>query len=394
MRIGMILDSTFPPDPRVENEAVSLIEKGHEVFLFCLNYNSRPARETIRGIHVYRASAGKLLYKLSALAYTVPFYHQMLARKVRKFLQETPVDALHVHDIQSARAVVWANRKLQRPLVLDLHENRPEIMKYYQHVCRFPGNLLIYPSLWKRREHQLVKKANHVVVVTREAKQHLVTETGISPEKVSVVPNTVLPSFYKDYKPDHRFQERFRNRFVLFYFGETGLRRGLESAVRAVALLKKDIPDILLLIVGKSKTDGYLKELARRLDIEDNVCLDGWQDPSLLHAYIEASDVCISPLLRNIHHDTTYANKLFQYMALGKPVLVSDCPAQQTIVEEAHAGLVHKAGDETDLATKVKILYLSAEDRRTMGQNGQKFVRKYFNWTLCSRELQQLYDNL
>jgi glycosyltransferase involved in cell wall biosynthesis len=40
------------------------------------------------------------------------------------------------------------------------------------------------------------------------------------------------------------------------------------------------------------------------------------------------------------------------------------------------------------------MLYLSAEDRRTMGQNGQKFVREYFNWTLCSRELQQLYDNL
>jgi len=37
MRIGMILDKTFPPDPRVANEAVSLIEKGHEVFLFCFS---------------------------------------------------------------------------------------------------------------------------------------------------------------------------------------------------------------------------------------------------------------------------------------------------------------------------------------------------------------------
>jgi len=39
MRIGMILDKIFPPDPRVENEAVSLVENGFEVYLFCLKYD-------------------------------------------------------------------------------------------------------------------------------------------------------------------------------------------------------------------------------------------------------------------------------------------------------------------------------------------------------------------
>ena len=48
-----------------------------------------------------------------------------------------------------------------------------------------------------------------------------------------------------------------------------------------------------------------------------------------------ASAVCISPLLRNLHHDTTYANKIFQYMALAKPLLVSDATAQKNIILEA-----------------------------------------------------------
>ena len=41
MKIGMILDQEFPPDPRVQNEAISLIKAGHEVFLFCLHYGSQ-----------------------------------------------------------------------------------------------------------------------------------------------------------------------------------------------------------------------------------------------------------------------------------------------------------------------------------------------------------------
>ena len=54
MRIGMILDKTFPPDPRVENEAISLIKAGHEVFLFCLKYNKNEGDAIIKGIRVKR----------------------------------------------------------------------------------------------------------------------------------------------------------------------------------------------------------------------------------------------------------------------------------------------------------------------------------------------------
>ena len=47
MKIGMILDAEFPPDPRVENEAVSLVKNGHEVFLFCLQYGQQKPSEVI-----------------------------------------------------------------------------------------------------------------------------------------------------------------------------------------------------------------------------------------------------------------------------------------------------------------------------------------------------------
>ena len=81
MRIGMILDAVFPPDPRVENEAVSLVKAGHEVFLFCLKYADEKTSEIINGIKVKRYTSSQLEYKLSALAYTFPLYTFLMHNK-------------------------------------------------------------------------------------------------------------------------------------------------------------------------------------------------------------------------------------------------------------------------------------------------------------------------
>ena len=67
MKIGMILDDIFPPDPRVENEAITLINSGHEVFLFCLTYGHQKLHENINGIQIRRYKSNKIIYKLSKL---------------------------------------------------------------------------------------------------------------------------------------------------------------------------------------------------------------------------------------------------------------------------------------------------------------------------------------
>ena len=65
MKIGMILDYTFPPDPRVENEAIALINKGHKVFLFSLKYTAEPDFEDINGIKVFRYKTNIILFSIT-----------------------------------------------------------------------------------------------------------------------------------------------------------------------------------------------------------------------------------------------------------------------------------------------------------------------------------------
>jgi glycosyltransferase involved in cell wall biosynthesis len=390
MKIGMILDQPFPPDPRVENEAVTLIEQGHEVFLFCLSYEGKSSEEIINGIQVKRYASSNQEYKLSALAYTIPAYNNRLSKKIEDFIQKNGVEVLHIHDLRIAGAVFKANKK-QLPIVLDLHENRPEIMKFYPHLQKFPGKYLISPKKWKRKEEKFVRQASKVIVVTEEAKQELINRVGVASHKIVVVPNSVRTSFYQESEFKEEIIQRYLDCFVVLYVGDTNLRRGLMTAIEASVELSQEIRNYKLVIVGSNTTDNILKKRVEELNLQQFVHFEGWQDLSLFPSYIEMSSVCISPLHRNPHHDTTYANKIFQYMSYGKPLVVSNATAQQSIVEKSQSGLIHWEKNVQDYTEKVMKLYENPELAKQLGENGIQFIQEEFSWEITSKDLIQLY---
>lgn len=394
MRIGMILDATFPPDNRVEKEAISLIEAGHEVFLFCLNFKKLPPSENYKGIQIRRYPAGKLLYKLSALAYTFPFYRWLVVPKIKKFIRDNSIHILHVHDLVIAESAFNANKQHMLSIVLDLHENRPEIMRDYKHVNTLKGRLLINLPVWKRKYYEYAGKAEYVVVVTNLAKEDIVLHTKRNTESVIVVSNTVSLDELAEYKIDNSILERMKDSYNLLYIGDTSLRRGTDTAIQAISILIKEIPAIKLWLVGKSSADEELKLLTKRLNLTPYVMFEGWRDASLLPSYISGSHITLSPLKRNKHHDTTYANKIFQYMAMGKALVVSDCIAQAELIEITKSGLVHKANDPEDLASQILILYRKKEFLKQFGENGKLNVSKLYNWKVTSSDLNELYRKL
>lgn len=392
-RIGMILDTSFPPDPRVENEASILIKNGFEVYLFCLTYKNEP-NEVVEDIHICRYSSNKLEYKLSALAYDFPWYHKKLAKKIERFIHEFKVDILHVHDMRIAEAVFKANKLFNLKVVLDLHDNYPEIMQFYPHMNKFPGKYLIQPSRWKSAEKKLIQKADKVITVSPQFIEDLKNRFPDASTKFRLVPNAVNSSFYENYSIDESIKKRYSNNFVLLYLGDTHIRRGLLTAIESILSLNKIIPNIKLVIVGKSSTDSILKQKVEELSILDYVDFEGWQDMSLFPSYISVASIGICPLDRNIQHDVAYANKLFQYMSFGIPVLVSNAKAQQKLILENNVGLVHQEKNHEDFAAKVLEMHLNPSLTKKMGLNAKELVRNKMNWEQTSNELITLYQEL
>ena len=390
----MILDDVFPPDPRVENEAITLINSGYEVFLFCLSNSNQNTNETINGIKIRRYRSCNLAYKLSALSYDLPFYKMIMKPKIRHFIKENAIDVLHIHDIRIAGAVFSSNKKHQLKIVLDLHDNIPDNMKFYPHLQKFPGKYIISPKKWKKKEKEFILKSDKIITVSPNFAKQILENNNLQPDKMVLVPNTVRQSFYKEAIYSEVIKKKYSNKFVVLYLGDTNIRRGLLTAIRASELLSKKIVNFKLVIVGRNTTDHILIEEVKRLHLESYVDFEGWKDVSLFPSYILASNVCISPLYRSIQHDVAYANKIFQYMSFGKPILVSNAIAQKEIVESAKSGLVHEEKNEEDFYSKVIELYQNKEKAEELGNNGKEFIEKKFSWEITSKALVKLYNEL
>lgn len=391
MKIGMILDAPFPIDPRVSNEASALISAGHEVYLFCLSYSKKfIKKEVIDSINIRRYYCSKLTYKFSALAYTFPYYKINMSSKINNFLNSNSIDRIHIHDIQIASSVFKANLK-SLPVTLDLHENRPEIMKFYKHVNSFLGKLLISPKKWKIAEEKFSKAANNIIVVTNAAKTELCNRIGLNKNKITVFPNTVRKSFYTDFDLDNNLVEKYRDNFVLLYLGNTSKRRGISTVINSLKVLKTKIPEIKFIVVGSSSYDNELKYLSKINNVQNLISFEGWRNENSFQSYLSICDIGVSPLESNIHHDTTYANKIFQYMSFGCPMICSNVIAQKEIVEKYEVGELFSPGNSKEFTEKVISLYNNKDKINAYSLNSRSAIENHLNNDIVSTEIVKMY---
>jgi glycosyltransferase involved in cell wall biosynthesis len=387
----MVLDEEYPPDVRVEKEIKALHAAGHNVHLLCYTRSGQPLNEEMNGVAVSRVTISPLRYKMKALALLLPFYFNFWEKHISRQLQNEHYDALHFHDLTLAKVCLRAGQKVKVPVIGDYHENRPEIMKYYHHVRSFPGNVLISVRGWQKYQMVHTPHLDHLILVTPEAKDYYSRHYGVPAEKITVVENFPDLKELMQFDADDALIKKYSSRKMLLYFGDTGLRRGTATILEAAERMKND-PEYCFVIVGDSREQQKLLEMKQTKKL-DNVELTGYLPLEKALSYFRAAHAGLSPLLGNIHHDTTYANKIFQYMAFGLPVVVSNCMAQASVVRESACGFVHQAGNAADLVQKIKLLDNPSE-YRVMRKNAKEAVENKYNFTRSAKQLLSVYRQI
>jgi len=125
--------------------------------------------------------------------------------------------------------------------------------------------------------------------------------------------------------------------------------------------------------------------------MKDYIEMVGWVSQKTALQYMVECDVGLIPHKRNEHTDSTVPHKLFQYMGMGKPVIVSDCPPLKRIVEEYQCGLVFEAGNSEALVECILSVYRNDDN---YGKNGKRAVYEKYNWQRDSKTLLELYNDL
>jgi len=393
----MVLDKEIPPDPRVENEARYLSKSGFNVFIFSLNFSDLPEEEHYQNFTIYRRSISKALAKkISAIVNTFPLYYWILGSWVAEFIKYYNIDVLHLHDLYTIPIGQKATRRIDIPIVVDLHENYPAAIQAYEWANTFVGKKLVKPHKWAKLEGTYLDSVDKVIVLSESYKTQLLHKyKELQPENLFIYPNVPDLKVLQSY-PDYEVLSEFRNRFILLYFGIISERRGLHTCLKALSLLKNKMPNVLLLLIGpidQKEQDTFHKAFNDKA-IQDSIEYHPWEDMHYIPSYIRRSNVCLSPLVKNDQHNSGIANKVFQYMAFGKPVVASDCLPQKRLIEQEDCGLVFQSEDVQGFVKAIEQLYNNAVRRKQMGANGKKAVENQYNIDQYGKILVELYQSL
>jgi glycosyltransferase involved in cell wall biosynthesis len=163
--------------------------------------------------------------------------------------------------------------------------------------------------------------------------------------------------------------------------------------VRALRHLKSRGLPVRLYIAGSGNYEEHLRGLARSEGVDDLVRFAGWVPFEHIRFYLAKSDLCLIPHTRSKFIDTTIPNKLFQYMMMAKPVLVSDARPLARVVQGASCGFVFRSGDPESAATAIETAYAARADA-SIGERGRQAVLANYTWDRVSRTITEFYADL
>jgi glycosyltransferase involved in cell wall biosynthesis len=392
-KICMPVYSYYPFDPRVRRAAEALIECGHSVDVICLKGESEDRAGTYNGVNIYRLPLEhrrggylRYLYNYSMFFILSFFMLNTLDNKKR-------YDVIHVHSLPDFLVFITYFQKLKgKKIVLDLHEAMPEIF-----AARFNKDmdspLVRIPIVLERRSHAF---ATHIITVNDAIKKILI-KRGVPEEKITVIMNSPDQKLrLKIDLEDFKIKLGLENKFLLVFVGGINYERNIEVILEAMGKLKSQIPNLFFVLFGHMyghkgiDYKEHLKALVKNLGLEKQVYIGGKLNPEEVSGYLDLTDFGIVSYIRNPLTDVAVPNKVFEYIALNKPIIVCRLKALHSLLGD-DAAIYYKPEDANDLASKILWLHKHKDELDGMVENSREIYDKC-KWEVMKKRLQKIYE--
>ena len=374
-----------PFDRRVWQEARALAEAGYRVSVICPKGRGyEKAREAIDGIEIYRhrlwEASGPLGYLLEyACALSAEFW---LAIKVYR---RTRFRILHAANPPDTIWLIGLFFKFFGVrFIFDHHDLNPELYE-----AKFGNRGLFYRLV--RLAERLTFKTAAVSIATNESYREIaVSRGGMHPDRVFTVRS--CPDLRNVRLQPARPELKEGRTFLVVYVGVMGPQDGLDTLLESIDYIVHEAKrnDITFALIGAGTELPRIQSLARRKMLDAQVRFTGRIPDAELAAYLSTADVGVAPDPKNPMNDKSTMNKILEYMAYGRPIVLFDLTEGRRSAGEA--ALYATPNDPVDFARRLLLLLDSEHMRRQLGDCGRKRIEETLNWEIEKKALLAAYD--
>lgn len=200
--------------------------------------------------------------------------------------------------------------------------------------------------------------------------------------------------------PSLPFLETFRQPYlpnssvpVFFYIGWLSFERAFDTMVESFVRLKATYPYFIVHLFGRRTfTDADLTKLPAFAHVRSNLQFYGYTDQRKAFLQVTHATAGLALLKPVGDYPDSYTTKLFEYMALGLPVVISDFPLYKDIVERHNCGICVSPYDSAQVADALTYLIENPDEAQAMGERGRRAVEQQYNWTTEARKLFAFYQ--
>ncbi len=369
MKVLMVLSNPLIVDPRVYKEAKALQNAGHElrVIVWDRNEEYSPVGD-VNGIKVFRIHL-RARDGLSTVA-SMPRWWFAAYKRAISIYKNWNYDVVHVHDLDTLPVGVALKSKFKLPLIYDAHE-----IYGYMIASQYPK---LFSKIAFTMEKWMVRKVDRIITVNENLRDYF---NRITDKPVHIVMNC-KELIMEDYKPPKN------DVFTVCYIGLLHKNRMFPEILDVIG----NIEGVRFVIAGK-KENLYWEVEKKVKNYKNIVFLGTLPHDKVIETTLNCDAVVHMVNPEDINNRLGYANKQFEAMVCGRPIITTKGTSAGELTEKTHAGLVIDYSPEA-LREAIILLRDNRDLREQLGKNGLKAAKEFYNWQRQEKELLKVYSYL